>query len=768
MKYIIIEEGALEELVSERVFQTFEYEPAQSLIALLSGRVKTVKLSSNVAVVSLPDGIGLTSSKINKDSHYLVIDVEQSEFFDSLNESDAVFVLQKVMRFAKKIWGGLPTNFSELMVSQTTKAVLFPFAYRPKPFKVVIERSPWPERLKKRGHAGKFLLVYKTGTDQGNARTEIADLTNFRKAYEELDTLTSAARASNQSGAGTSSTVLAVTEIDDLSGMGLSSMFKPYEDWLQLLTVKQRDFVESDLEGAQRIEGAAGTGKTLCLMLKAVRELKRAEDEGRTFHMVFVTHSEATKRSIEEFLSVIDPSAYYSRDRLLDKVSLKVCTLSQLCALQLSQQVNESEFVDRDAMESKDTQLLYISEALKEAMELDYTSHERFLSESFRQFLDATDNWQLAEMLQHEISVLIKGRASEDIDVYKECPPLKYGIPTVTPEDKGFVFTIFRRYQDKLGMAAQFDTDDVVLTTIGQLDTPVWRRRRTRDGYDAIIIDETHLFNINELHVFHHFTRAPHSHQIIFSVDKSQAVGDRGWTVTDISRAVSSSDEGPTSSQLGTVFRSSPQIVDLALSVVSSGATLFLDFDNPLAGSSSGFTEAEERLAAAPVYLEYPNDSAMIEGAFERADALRGELQCSRGEVLIVSLDRDLTRALVEYTSSRNKPFLALERRGDVEAVKAARDAGKYVIGHADYVGGLEFGAVIIVGTDQGRLPPTKASGNLESKNFLSYSSHNRLYVAISRARYRVELLGEKSRGPSQLLEAALKANLLQKRDRPG
>lgn len=766
MKYVVIEEGALDELVSSRFFQTYEYEPAQTLLALLTGRIKNARLPPNVRIIELADGIGVASPTITKDSHFLVIDVEQSRYFSSLSDSESIFVLQKTMRFARKIWNGLPTNFSELVVSQSTKAVLFPFSYQPKPYKVVLERSPWQERLKKRGHAGKFLLVYKTGTDSGNSKTEVAPLANFRKAYEELDSLISAVRNANNSAAATaSSEVLAVTQIDDLASSGLSSMFKPYEDWLNLLTAKQRAFVNADLVGARRIEGAAGTGKTLCLMLKAVHELRRAEEENRTFHMVFVTHSEATKRSIEEFLSVIDPSAYYSRDRLLDKVSLKVCTLSQLCADQLAQQVSESEFVDRDAMESKETQLLYISEALKEAMAEAYSSHERFLSEGFRRFITTTDEWELSEMLQHEISVLIKGRASENIDVYKECPPLKYGIPTDTHADKGFVYTIFRGYQDKLGSAAQFDTDDVVLTTIGQLDTPVWRRRRIRDGYDAIVIDETHLFNINELHVFHYFTRAPHSHPILFSVDKTQAVGDRGWTNADISRAVSRSDEELFPSQLGTVFRSSPQIVDLALSVVSSGATLFADFDNPLARSSSGFTEAEERISSGPVYFEFPNDAAMVEAAFERADIIRDEIHCSRGEVLIVSLDRNLTRALVEYASSRNKPYLGLERRGDVEAVKAARESGKYVLGHADYVGGLEFAAVIIVGTDQGRLPPMKGTENSESKNFLSYSSHNRLYVAVSRARYRVELLGEKSRGPSQLLETALARNLLERKD---
>ncbi|MGF6159157.1 hypothetical protein M2267_004425 [Ensifer sp. KUDG1] len=100
-----------------------------------------------------------------------------------------------------------------------------------------------------------------------------------------------------------------------------------------------------------------------------------------------------------------------------------------------------------------------------------------------------------------------------------------------------------------------------------------------------------------------------------------------------------------------------------------------------------------------------------------------------------------------------------------VVAVEAASASGQFVIGHADYVGGLEFSAVILVGVDNGRVPPLGEDLVESSKHFLSYAAHNRLYVAVSRAKYRVEILGEKARGPSKLLLPAINANLLQVRD---
>jgi hypothetical protein len=342
--------------------------------------------------------------------------------------------------------------------------------------------------------------------------------------------------------------------------------------------------------------------------------------------------------------------------------------------------------------------------------------------------------------------------------------PLRYGLPISSSADKGFIFAVFRTYQHKLGAVGQFDTDDVVLTTIGQLDTPIWRRRRAREGYDALFIDETHLFNINELHLFHFFSKREGPFPIIYSVDRSQAVGDRGWTTNDIASSLTESSSGE-EARVRTIFRSSTDIVNLAFAIVSSGATLFTNFDNPIDVAASAFTDSDEKLASAPLYLTVPNEHALVEAAFQRAEHLQRELGCKRSEILIVTLDESLLTQLQQFAAERNKPHLLLKKRGDAQAVEGAGKSAQLILAHADYVGGLEFFAVILVGIDAGRVPPTQGNGNESSKNYLSYAAHNRLYVAVTRARYRVEFLGEKARGPSRILEPAIAAGVLSIRD---
>jgi superfamily I DNA/RNA helicase len=443
---------------------------------------------------------------------------------------------------------------------------------------------------------------------------------------------------------------------------------------------------------------------------------------------------------------------------------LKLTTLQQLCGELLQREISETEFLDRDAMESKQLPLLYINEAFNAVMREDYATYKKILSPDLNRLLTEADPWTITEMLQHEISVVIKGRAEDQLDNYRKLPALKYGLPTAAPGDRGFIWTIFKRYQSQLQTAAQFDTDDIVLTTIGQLDTPIWRRRRDREGFDAIYIDETHLFNMNELSLFHHLSRSDKQFPIAYSVDRSQAIGDRGWTDDLFEETLSpvvAVRQKATRTEVKGVFRCSPEIVNLAFSVTSAGATLFTNFDDPLKLSASMFTGKEERKSSPPRLLLCPNDDEMIVNAFARADKMTAEMNIHRGDIVLIAFTDDLFKMAHEYAVTHNKPLELLKQRGDLELVQRAQKSGRFVLSTPEYVGGLEFEGAVLIGVDDGRVPPAKTLDSPESTNFLNYAAHNRLYVSITRARYRIEIMGVKERGPSALLRSAMESNLL-------
>ena len=75
-----------------------------------------------------------------------------------------------------------------------------------------------------------------------------------------------------------------------------------------------------------------------------------------------------------------------------------------------------------------------------------------------------------------------------------------------------------------------------------------------------------------------------------------------------------------------------------------------------------------------------------------------------------------------------------------------------YVLASPYAINGLEFKAVILIGVDEGRVPQTMGTSDI-SQHFIKYSAYNLLYLASSRAKYRLIILGNKLKGRSSCLE---------------
>ena len=150
------------------------------------------------------------------------------------------------------------------------------------------------------------------------------------------------------------------------------------------------------------------------------------------------------------------------------------------------------------------------------------------------------------------------------------------------------------------------------------------------------------------------------------------------------------------------------------------------------------------------------SEDAVIEKAFTEADKYVNETGCRRSDVLIIGVSSYYAQKLEDYAKKCNKAAVCIKRRGDTEVFKDAGENQRYVIGDIDYIGGLEFLYVVIAGIDAGNVPPSVNSEESEgSYMYVKYSWYNRLYVALTRAKYGVTLIGCKVFGISPLLEGA-------------
>ena len=763
-RFIVVSRAAAETMAADRFLQSCEFEQGSKLAAFLADELKdTIPVLPLVLIAPGSGGLCFVSRKSDR-SDALVFDLEACPIFDARGRQETLLIFQKILRFALRYWGQQKFTASEHVVRGTTRGVLFPFPISTRSsFRVLIECAPDAARLARRPQIGRTLLVYWAGKGDHAVEGDAPQLTVFRKALAALsDARREAAKPSGSTNDEQGASAIALTRLEPLSNAIDGHL--GFDVWDSILSITQRKFVHAALDGPHRIEGPAGSGKSICLVLRAIGHLRQAASTAAEHRSLFLAHSAATRNAVRSLFDANDTDGFANKDAYTDMQSIRVTTLHELCGDLLGEDIAESEFLDRDALESKNIQLLYVDEALTRVMAAEFLTYRSFLSPTVAELFEQEDRWALSQMLQHEISVIIKGRSEENLDSYKRVRRTRTGLPLRSESDRGFVFVIFKEYQRQLREASSFDTDDVVLSALGQLNTPIWRRRRAREGFDSIFLDETHLFNLNELSVLHHLTRSDSAFPISYATDPSQALEDRGWSDEGFDDALGYSGSAHAdTTAVSAVFRCSPEIVNLAFCVTSSGATLFSNFDNPLRESSSAFTEADERLCASPLYRDCVGDEELVREAFARAETMATELRCGRSKIAIVVFDPTVLNEMKHHAAEVNKAVEVIVERGDVDAVRRATRAGRFVLCAPDYVGGLEFNGVVLVGVDAGRVPPEETASRAGSAAFLSYQAHSRLYVAITRARYRVEILGTLERGPSDLLRLAFERGAIRR-----
>lgn len=755
MKYLSVRYDAIPAIISNRALQSLDFASGESLAnAILTGEADELVIQS-VGLERAESGL-IAFGPDENEKRFVIFDMIQSGIRDGHSGYDILQYIQRTLRFSIKYWTKSVRSPNERIVSSRI-AVVFPFPLSQRNgTRIAIDLNPDIDRLSKRDSAERYLLAYKVSKDAGDGTGEVSHPNVLRKFIEELPS-----KLSTKNGFGEGSSVVEGAEfplfnVELESNAKTVDIHQSFDTWMKLITKSQEKVVCASLDHPVRIEGPAGTGKTLTLLLRVLSKLHNAETNSREFRGIFFTHSEATRKSILTALSAMGGDRFVSEQS--QRVRLRIETLQSYCAELLHNEIAATEFIDMDAYDAKIMQLMYVETAIEEVA-AEFDTYRKIMSDEFISYWTEEARELRVLLVQHEIALVIKGRASEKLDVYKKIGRVKSALPVSTEGDKAFMWRVFEAYRKQLVTGAQFDTDDVAISAVSQLSAPIWRRRRFREGFDAILIDETHLFNMNELSVFHHLSKEDTSLPITYAVDKSQAIGDRGWGDDIDTTSLIPSGDAATSEQSVSVkgiFRCAPEIVSLAFAITSSGASLFSNFEDPMSLSYSQMGFEEEKKARSPVFRTFENDGDMIEAAFQTVEKSRKEYPGQIFKSAIIALTDEMLHSVIRMAEETGRGYEIIKSRGDYEVVSRALNDGKLVLSLADYVGGLEFDEVVLVGIDAGRVPEDDGSVKAESKAYLDFAAHNRLYVAVTRARYRVCLMGLRERGPSRVLAAAI------------
>lgn len=520
--------------------------------------------------------------------------------------------------------------------------------------------------------------------------------------------------------------------------------------WLNVASPDQLSFIEAPTEHSIRLRGPAGSGKTLALTLKAVREVLHARAGGKDLRVLIATHSWSLASQISHNIDMLGVGS------LAEIEVFPLLAIAEALSPQATQGVDDYTVVGEDSFSGKQAQLDEILDVLSDFISTDWVSYRHSTSPELRARFDsseAEDHLALAWDLLTEFGSVIgaagifPGAGSEAR--YVQAPRSSWMLPLVAPGDHRVIFRLYTRYMQNLDDRQLVTTDQVVADFLSYLASHAWNRNRRTLGYDLVFVDEFHLFSPLERQAIHYLTSNVLEYPRIFmAMDPRQSPSEVFiGAAADSTRSAGSPtvDEelgDVTNLELSSVHRFTPQILSLvkhihhAFPTFALGDDWEIDFANVTSSKADG---------SVPVVVNAGSSTA------EENDIVRAVHDVyQNGRIAIAVVDSRLWSRYSQLASSLGQSgkfhLSTLSARADIDDI-GYRSKG-IVLGSAEHLAGLQFETVLTVG-----LPNIHESTPAhERRRLLSL-----LYLAITRAESEVRIFTNDDDGgvPAVLLQAA-------------
>jgi superfamily I DNA/RNA helicase len=527
-----------------------------------------------------------------------------------------------------------------------------------------------------------------------------------------------------------------------------------YSGWMDRVTPEQRAFVEHDTDHSIKLRGPAGSGKTLTLELKALREILRARDKGEFLRVLFVTHSWSLAGEVDANL---DRLSEWGR---LDELSVfPLLTVAQEL-LPTERWTEGLQLIGEDSLSDKNGQLEEIESILAEFLMGDWLTFRDQVSDGLRERLESPERGSRRafawDCLVEFGSVLGADGIFPGVNAerqYLRLPRAPWMMPLSGKPDLRLVLHLYHIYYKRMLDAGRLTSDQLVNDFLNFLETHTWNTRRGKLGYDLIFVDEFHLFSVQERQLLRYLSRSTDEYPKLFmALDPRQSP----WEVyTGFADAQPETYSGRTEEDFGTVssvdlptvHRFSPEILEFVKHLnwdfpdLDLGSEWDVDFAHVSSTAESGHV---------PQLIEVGTQSAELIEIYNSLKEIRQET--GRWHIALAVVDTDEFAKYKSLAGDLQRGLKAkvtiIESRNDVEVLQYRRRG--IVIGPAEYLAGLQFDAVLIAG-----LPEFKSGlANLgyRRRRYLSL-----LYLAVTRASREVRIFANDEKGeiPEVLVRAA-------------
>lgn len=540
------------------------------------------------------------------------------------------------------------------------------------------------------------------------------------------------------------------------------------EQWYdKRLTAEQRRFVDADHKAPVRLRGAAGTGKTQAVAIKALRDLYAADARGEDLRVAVLAHSSALAHDVlRGMFYALDPSAKWDN---LSGASLWTGTLYEYAQEVLQYERKGLEPLSLDGRDGRSLQRLLINDALDAVTRnprIGLGLLKRCSPALQARIASEADRTALVADLANEFGCVIeadnirKGSKTAERYLSGSREPWQMALPT--PDDRALALEVHELYESELTSQGLLSMDQMIADFGRYLATHEWRQLKERYGFDVVFVDEFHYFNRLEVMTFHSLFRekalASGKMPLFMAYDLKQSPTDTalnagGKSGSQYFRMAAS---GKTELvEFKTVFRSTPQISKFLKDLDDSFPAIGLEDEWQTYNGESAQAAGDR-----PLLLTFTTNQELLDAVL---DAAANDVRLHREggrQVAILCLNEHLFDIYIKSGRAAGR-IVALTSRDQMDDLRYAKS--KCVFSMPEYVAGLQFDVVYLIHADRAELAETEYSAGLH-RRFVSRS-----YLGASRAAKKLVIATSEERGGrNDILNCPLKqGSLTSSTDRP-
>jgi hypothetical protein len=524
-----------------------------------------------------------------------------------------------------------------------------------------------------------------------------------------------------------------------------STITNTYDDWIKegsSLSKVQREILESDvlLKQPIRIIGSAGTGKSLLMQLLAMRRLVEAEKQKVPVSIIYIVHNFEMVANVTSRFEVLDAHRFLQGN--IDQ-KINITTLYEHALAELN--LEGSAIIDKDAQQTK----LYQRYAIQECIEEVFKGCQGDIAQSdLLTKIQENDEYieAFADLVVTEIGVAIKGRGlTTEKKQYVEAErPLSRFHGVLSAIERKIIFNIFEKYREKFEADGVLDSDDIAISLLGHLRTPLWELKRKKLGFDFVFVDETQLFNQNERLLFRFLPKNTVSGHmpIALALDEAQEIkgaSSAGFGLLGI--------EGIVNETLPSVYRCTPAILNLAFFTISRTTDLFGN-DFPDFTTNTTTVIPQSHPLAKPPYLISKSETQSFGKAIVKE--VRSLRKNNLRQIAVIVHSERYWKEVLDSLKKEDLPVIEAVKRGELIDPKKPI----VYVARPEHIGGQEFDAVVCVGLEYGVVPPIFRHAGVSEA--LEQQSLREIYLAFTRAKYQLVIVNSNNSTPSPIIQQAI------------